>query len=137
MHRKPLALFAALGATLALTAAFASASMMHPRLAAKLSGMGDHGSVNLTLTATKGKICWKFDLPMVSHITSTSIHSGQSGAMLLELGMHYTKSGCEKASAMTLEHLEAKPKSYWVWVNTKGHPGDLRGQVYAGMTHMM
>jgi len=37
---------------------------------------------------------------------------------------------------MTLEHLEAKPGTYWVWVDTKGHPGDLRGVLSAGMATM-
>jgi hypothetical protein len=23
-----------------------------------------------------------------------------------------------------------------VWVDTKGHPGDLRGKLFAGMAHM-
>jgi hypothetical protein len=52
-------------------AASASASAIHPRLAAKLSGMGEHGTVNLE----------------------------------------------------------------FVWVNIKGHPGDLRGRLFRGMSH--
>ena len=24
----------------------------------------------------------------------------------------------------------------WVWVDTKGHPGELRGKLFAGMAHM-
>ena len=37
---------------------------------------------------------------------------------------------------MTLEHLESTPATYSVWVDTKGHPGDLRGKLFAGMAHM-
>jgi hypothetical protein len=37
---------------------------------------------------------------------------------------------------MTLEHLETKPTTYWVFVDTKGHPGELRGKLFAGMAHM-
>jgi hypothetical protein len=128
---------ATLGATLALSAGFASASMMHSHLGANLSGMGDHGSVNLTLNSSSGKVCWTFDLPMVSHITLTAVHTGSNGPVLIEFGMHYTKTGCEHVSAMTLQHLETHPTSYWVWVNTSGHPGDLRGHLHAGMAHTM
>ena len=31
---------------------------------------------------------------------------------------------------------KTKPRSYFVWVDTKGHPGDLRGALFAGMAHM-
>ena len=82
---------------------------MHPELGAHLSGMGDHGVVNLQLTSSSGKLCWTFDVPDVMGATLATIHTGQTGATLLELGMHYTKTGCEKESAMTLEHLETKP----------------------------
>ena len=136
MKRSPAAVFAILAAVLALVATAATASMMHPRLAAKLSGMGDHGIVNLQVTANAGKLCWTFDIPTVKGATRASIHTGQSGPMLLELGMHYTKTGCAKESAMTLEHMEAKPGTYWVWVDTSGHPGDVRGVLFAGMAHM-
>jgi hypothetical protein len=33
-------------------------------------------------------------------------------------------------------HLEAKPATYSVWVNTKAHQGELRGALFAGMAHM-
>jgi hypothetical protein len=136
MRHRLIAAAAALAATLALTVSGAFAAMMHPQLGARLAGMGDHGVVNLAITASSGKICWTFDTPTLKAPTLASIHSGQSGATLLELGMHYTKSGCEKEPAMTLEHLEAKPASYSVWVDTKGHPGDVRGVLFAGMAHM-
>jgi len=110
---------------------------MHPELGAHLSGMGYHGVVNLQLTATSGKLCWTFDVPSgMGTPTLASIHTGQTGATLLELGMHYAKTGCEKESMMTVEHLEASPKSYWVWVDTKAHHGELRGALFAGMAHM-
>ena len=56
--------------------------------------------------------------------------------MLVRLGSSYTRKGCAHATAMTLEHLESKPGDYWVFVDTKGHPGDLRGRLFAGMAHM-
>jgi hypothetical protein len=36
----------------------------------------------------------------------------------------------------SLQLIEEKPGLYWVWVATKGHPGDLRGKLFAGMAHM-
>ena len=55
---------------------------------------------------------------------------------LVQLGTRYTKKGCTTASEMTLEHLESKPGKYWVCIDTKSHPGDLRGKLFAGMAHM-
>jgi hypothetical protein len=135
MKRSPIVVLTVVGAMLALAVTGAAAATMHPRLAARLSGMGNHGIVNLQVTASSGKLCWTFDMPTVKNATRASIHTGQSGSMLLELGMHYTKTGCAKESAMTLEHLEAKPGTYSVWVDTKSHPGDLRGALFAGMAH--
>jgi hypothetical protein len=123
-------------AALALTAATASAMGMHPNLGARLSGMGEHGVVNLHVTAKSGKLCWTFDMGSMGGFTRASIHVGQTKRVLLHLGMHYTKKGCTKASAMTLQHLESTPAKYAVWVDTKGHPGDLRGKLFAGMAHM-
>ena len=135
MKRSPTKHLALASAVVALAAAGASAATMHPELGAHLAGMGDHGVVNLQLTASSGKVCWTFDVPASVGATSAAIHVG-NGATLLELGMHYTKSGCETESKMTLEHLEAKPATYSVWVNTKAHTGDLRGALFAGMAHM-
>jgi hypothetical protein len=135
MRHRVLTVVALAAAALAV-AASASASMMHPRLAARLSGMGEHGTVNLEFTQGSGQVCWLFELPMVRDVTGTVVHAGLRGATLFELGMHYARSGCERVSKMAVEHLEAKPGSYSVWVNTKGHPGDLRGRLYRGMAHM-
>ena len=136
MTLRPTTYLAVAGATLACAAAGASAATMHPELGAHLAGMGDHGVVNLQLTSSSGKICWTFGVPAGLGATSAAIHVGANGATLLELGMRYTKSGCEAESKMTLEHLETKPASYSVWVNTKAHQGDLRGALFAGMAHM-
>ena len=136
MHRRNTTAAALAASTLALAAAGASASAMNPKLGARLSGMGEHGTVNLQVTASSGKLCWTFDIPSVKGPTRATIHTGQSGATLLELGMDYTKTGCAKESAMTLEHLESKPGAYSVWVDTKAHPGEVRGTLFAGMAHM-
>ncbi len=119
-----------------VSGAIAGSAGMHPQLGARLAGMGEHGVVNLQVKAESGKVCWVFDLPSTTGITGTSIHAGQKGPVLLRLGKKYSKKGCTSGSAMTLEHLESKPGKYWVFVDTKGHPGDLRGKLFAGMAHM-
>ena len=128
----------AAGAGLAVVApaALAGSTGMHPKLAARLAGMGEHGVVNLSANAKTKRLCWTFDLPTTKGITRASIHAGQKGPVLVRLGKTYAKKGCTKASEMTLEHLESKPSAYWVFVDTKGHPGDLRGRLFAGMAHM-
>ena len=64
MKRSPKTYLALAGATLAFTAAGASAATMHPELGAHLAGMGEHGVVNLQLTSGSGKLCWTFDVPV-------------------------------------------------------------------------
>jgi hypothetical protein len=108
---------------------------MHPLLAARLAGMGEHGIVNLTVNAKGKKVCWTFDVP-TKGITGAAIHTRANGTVLVRLGTTYTKKGCTSASEMTLEHLESAPAKYSVWVNTKAHPGDLRGLLFAGIAHM-
>jgi hypothetical protein len=136
MKRRPLTALAAAGATLALAAAGASAAAMHATLGAHLTGMGDHGVVNLQITSSSSKLCWTFDVPTGMGATVASIHAGENGMTLLELGMHYTAKGCTTEPKMDLEHLETSPATYWVWVNTKAHMGDLRGKLSAGMAAM-
>jgi len=121
---------------LALAVPAAFAAEMHPELGARLAGMGEHGVVNLQVKAKSKQVCWTFDLPSTSGITAASIHTGRKGPVLMKLGKKYAKKGCTTASAMTLEHLETVPGKYWVFVDTKGHPGDLRGKLFAGMAHM-
>ena len=52
------------------------------------------------------------------------------------LGHMYSAKGCAMVAKKALRMIESKPGSYWVWVATKGHPGDLRGKLFAGMAHM-
>jgi hypothetical protein len=134
MSRKRCLSSIAAGAALAC-ALPALAATMHPELGARLSGMGEHGVVNLQVKSKSGKLCWTFDLP-TTKATGASIHVGSKGPVLLRLGKAYTKKGCASATRTTLERLETKPASYWVWVDTSGHPGDLRGRLFAGMAHM-
>ena len=92
------------------------------------------GTVDLTSNATKGQLCWNFDI-MASGLTGASIRDA-GGMKLATLGTMYTKKGCTMVEKMALDELESKPGAYVVWVDTKGHPGDLRGTLYAGMADM-
>jgi hypothetical protein len=112
----------------------ATAGMMHPTLGAHLSGMGEHGIVNLQSHAAKGRLCWKFHLSVMHPLGSTI--RDKSGMAVARLGHMYSAKGCAMVAKKALHKIEAKPGSYWVWVATKGHPGELRGKLFAGMAHM-
>jgi hypothetical protein len=133
-HRLPLLAAAALVALVTTASAGATLRGMHPHLAARLSGMGEHGIVNLTSHAAKGKLCWTFQVP-TKGILRASIRDAH-GMKVAELGMHYTAKGCGAAKKKALNLIEAHPARYRVWIDTKGHPGDLRGKLFAGMAHM-
>ena len=81
----------------------------------------------LHLEAAKGKLCWTFHVP-TKGITRASIRDAH-GMKVLELGMHYTAKRLRRREGETLELLEAHRAKYRVWVDTKGHPGDLRGRL--------
>jgi hypothetical protein len=112
----------------------ATAGMMHPELGAHLSGMGETGTVNLQSHLTTGMLCWKFDLH-VMHVTGATIRDAH-GMTVARLGHMYDPKGCTTVAKSALRLIESKPGSYWVWVATPGHPGDLRGKLFAGMAHM-
>ena len=112
----------------------AAAGMMHPVLGARLSGMGEHGIVNLQSHAAKGQLCWKFELSVMHPLGSTIRDKG--GMIVARLGHMYRAKGCAMVAKKALRLIESKPRSYWIWVATKGHPGDLRGRLFAGMAHM-
>jgi hypothetical protein len=133
MRSKTLTVAVAAAAALA-TASLALAGTMHPTLGAKLSGMGEHGIVNLQSHASKGQLCWKFQLS-VMHVQGATIRD-KSGMVVAKLGHMYSPKGCAMVSTMELEKIETTPSSYSVWVATPGHPGDLRGKLFAGMAHM-
>ena len=125
---------AAAGALLALGTGSALADSMHPTLGAKLSGMGEHGIVNLQSKSAKGQLCWTFDV-MTTGITGASVRDAH-GMTVAKLGSMYKPKGCAMVPKKALTLIESKPASYWIWVDTKGHPGDLRGKLFAGMAHM-
>lgn len=125
----------AVAAAVALVAVpVATAGMMHPTLGARLSGMGEHGIVNLQAHATKHQLCWKFELSTM-HVLGATVRASD-GMIVARLGHMYRAKGCAMVKAKSLALLESKPGRYWVWVATKGHPGELRGRLHAGMAHM-
>lgn len=112
----------------------AAAGMMHPQLGARLSGMGEHGIVNLQAHAKKHQLCWTFDLSLM-HAVGATVRDAH-GMTVAHLGDRYRAKGCAMVSKQSLALIESKPGRYWVWVATKGHPGELRGKLFAGMAHM-
>ncbi len=145
--RLPLALAAA---SLALVpASLAAAAAMHPELSAKLTPGAEmmmkgptkaHGIVNLTIQASKGRVCWSFDVGGVVKPTSAQIHralAGHDGPVAVSLGRGYSAKGCGRAATRTLEAIEAHPNSYYVNVDASKFPeGAVRGQLVVGMMHM-
>lgn len=133
MRTKRLAAAATAAAALALVP-IATAGTMHPELGAHLSGMGETGVVNLTAHSKKHQLCWKFQLHTM-HVLGATIRD-KHGMKVASLGHMYRAKGCAKVPKMSLQLMEEKPGHYWVWVATKGHPGELRGKLFAGMAHM-
>jgi hypothetical protein len=128
-------LFAAAGlAVAAVGAGAAGAATMHPTFGAKLAGMGEHGVVNFRSDATRGQLCWTFEVTTPG-LTGASIRDA-AGMIVAKLGPAYSAKSCTAVPKQALELLETKPGSYRVWLDTKGHPGDLRGTLSAGMAHM-
>ena len=127
-------MLAATVAAAAIGAGTASAAEMHPALTAKLSGMGEHGTVALTSNATTGKVCWTFDL-MTHGVTGAAIHD-TAGMVVAKLGPSYKEKSCTTVTPSAVRMIQAKPASYVVWVDTKGHMGELRGKLAPSMDHM-
>jgi hypothetical protein len=133
MRSKRLAAAMATAAALVAVPA-ATAGMMHPTLGARLSGMGEHGIVNLQAHAAKHQLCWTFQISLM-HATGSTVRD-KAGMVVANLGHMYRAKGCAMVNAKSLAVIESKPGRYWVWVAAKGHPGELRGQLHAGMEHM-
>ena len=112
----------------------ATAGMMHSELGAHLSGMGETGIVNLTAHSKTHRLCWKFQLHTM-HVLGATVRD-KHGMIVARLGRVYRAKGCATVPKKSLELIETKPGNYRVWVATKGHPGDLRGKLFAGMAHM-
>ena len=103
----------------ALLVPVATAGMMHPTLGARLSGMGEHGIVNLQAHAKRHQLCWKFELSTM-HVLGATVRASD-GMIVARLGHMYRAKGCAMVKAKSLALIESKPGRYWVWVATKGH----------------
>ena len=125
---------AAAVAAAALAAVPTATAGMHPELGAHLSGMGETGIVNLTAHSKTHRLCWKFQLHTM-HVLRATVRD-RHGMIVARLGRVYRAKGCAMVPKKSLELIETKPGHYRVWVATKGHPGDLRGKLHAGMAHM-
>jgi hypothetical protein len=112
----------------------ATAGAMHPELGARLSGMGEHGVVNFTAHAKTHRLCWKFELHTM-HLLGATVRD-RHGMIVARLGHMYRAKGCAMVPKRSLALIESKPGRFRVWVATKGHPGELRGKLRAGMAHM-
>jgi hypothetical protein len=119
-------------ATLTVCVGPGLAATVHPELAARLSGMGEHGIVNLTVKPHD--VCWRFVLPS-THATAASIRDAH-GMTVARLGTHYGAKGCAMISPRAIALVDASPSKYQVWVDTKAHVGELRGKLFVGMAHM-
>jgi hypothetical protein len=133
MRSKRLAAAAVAAAALAAVP-IATAGMMHTVLGAHLSGMGETGIVNLTAHSKTHRLCWKFQLHVMHPLGATV--RDRHGMRVARLGHMYRATGCAMVPKKSLQLIEEKPGRYWVWVATKGHPGELRGRLHAGMEHM-
>ena len=90
--------------------------------------------MNLQAHAAKHQLCWTFQMSMM-HATGATIRD-KAGMTVANLGHMYRAKGCAMVPKQSLALIESKPARYWVWVATKGHPGELRGKLFAGMAHM-
>jgi len=122
------------GGVLLLGGAAAEANTMHPELGAELSGMGEQGIVNLQSNATKGQLCWTFDVS-AKGLTGASVRDS-AGMVVAKLSATYKAKSCAAVPSKALALIESRPGSYTVWLDTRGHPGELRGKLHAGMAHM-
>lgn len=135
----------ALGAAVLTSGASAA---MHPELGAKLLGRNEvpkgspkgHGIVNLTLDASKGSVCWTFDITGIGKPAVAHIHKGlpgTAGGVVVPLGTSYKVKGCASAAKKTVAAIESQPNAYYVNVHTTTYPGGaIRGQLVVGMVHM-
>lgn len=131
MHSKGWLAAAMAAAALAVVPSAMAETM--PQFGAHLSGMGETGIVNLTAHSQTHSLCWKFQLH-VMHLSGATVRD-KHGMIVARLGHMYRAKGCAMVPKKSLQLLEAKPGRYWVWVATKGHPGELRGRLHAGMAH--
>jgi hypothetical protein len=140
---------AVLVAAVVPAAVLAGSTAMSPELSAKLKGTSEvpkgapkgHGIVNLTLSASKGTVCWKFegvggfDKATAAHIHKAPIR--KAGPVVVPFGKSFKAKGCVKAAKSLIEAMESHPNAYYVNVHSAKYPaGAIRGQLVVGMMTM-
>lgn len=92
------------------------------------------GTVELTLNAKTGKVCWDFKLghidgkPNQAHIHKGG--RGVSGNVVVPLGAGYRREGCTTASKALVRSILKRPAGFYVNVHNAKHPlGAMRGQL--------
>lgn len=92
------------------------------------------GTVELTLNAKTGKVCWDFKLGHIDGKPNQAhIHKGRrgvSGNVVVPLGATYKREGCTTASKALVRSILRSPGGFYVNVHNAKHPlGALRGQL--------
>jgi hypothetical protein len=94
----------------------------------------NHGTVELTLNAKTGKVCWEFKLAKIDGKPNQAhIHKGKRGVagnVLIPLGGTYKRQGCTSAAKATVKSVLKSPGGFYVNVHNAKHPlGAMRGQL--------
>ena len=94
----------------------------------------NRGTVELTLNAKTGKVCWDFKLGHIDGKPNQAhIHKGRrgvSGNVVVPLGATYKREGCTTASKALVRSILRSPGGFYVNVHNAKHPlGALRGQL--------
>ena len=92
------------------------------------------GTVELTLNAKTGKVCWEFKLAHIDGKPNQAhIHKGKrgvSGNVVVPLGAAYKRQGCTTASKTLVKSILKTPAGFYVNVHNAKHPlGAMRGQL--------
>lgn len=92
------------------------------------------GTVELTLNAKTGKVCWDFKLGHIDGKPNQAhIHKGRrgvSGNVVVPLGATYKREGCTTASKALVRSILRSPGGFYVNVHNAKHPlGAMRGQL--------
>lgn len=92
------------------------------------------GTVELTLNAKTGKVCWDFKLGHIDGKPNQAhIHKGRrgvSGNVVVPLGATYRREGCTTASKALVRSILRSPGGFYVNVHNAKHPlGAMRGQL--------
>ena len=125
---------AALTCALGLGVAAAPRTRCTPSSGRSSSGMGEHGIVNFQSQRDEGAAL--LDVRRDDEGDHGRVDPRRAGMVVAKLGSAYKAKSCAMVAKKALDLIESKPGSYRVWVDTKGHLGELRGTLFAGMAHM-